>query len=73
MGLNARTVSGGVTTTVLDDSAFSQYQNPAYLRLRKVGNSYVAFYSVDRATWIQSASFSNSMSTAAIGPFAGDL
>ena len=35
IGLNARIVARGVATTVLDDTDFSSYQNPMYLRLTK--------------------------------------
>ncbi len=72
VGLMARTVTRGVATTVLDDSAFSQYQNPTYLRLLRTGSAYVAFYSVDGESWTQAASFTDSIATAAIGPFASN-
>jgi hypothetical protein len=72
VGLIARTVTRGVATTVLDDSAFSQYQNPTYLRLLRTGSAYVAFYSVDGESWTQAASFTDGMATAAIGPFASN-
>ena len=51
IGLSARTITGGRATTVLDDTDFSQYQNPMYLRVTKAGSAYVAFYSVDGANW----------------------
>ena len=35
VGLNARIVTGGVATTVLDDTDYHQYQNPMYLRITK--------------------------------------
>jgi hypothetical protein len=38
---------------VLDDSDFSQYQNPMYIRVTKAGSAYVAFYSVNGANWTQ--------------------
>ncbi len=72
IGLNAHTVTRGVPTTVLEDTDFSQYQNPMYLRLTKTGSAYVALYSVDGASWTQAASFSDTMATTAIGPFASN-
>lgn len=73
IGLMARTVTAGAPTTVLDDSAFSEYQSPTYLRLRRSGSAYVALYSVDGATWKQAASFTATMTAAAIGPFASNF
>ena len=72
VGLNARIVAGGVATTVLDDTDFSQYQNPMYLRVSKAGSAYVALYSVDGANWTQAASFTDATSFTSIGPFASN-
>ena len=72
VGLKAHTVSAGVATAVLDDSAFSQYRNPAYLRLSRKGTAYVAFYSVDAENWIQVSAFKDNIATTAIGPFASN-
>jgi hypothetical protein len=72
IGLNARRVTGGVATTVLDDTDFSQYQSPMYLRVTKAGSAYVAFYSVDGANWTQAASFTDTTSFTSIGPFASN-
>jgi hypothetical protein len=72
IGLNVRTVTSGVASTVVDDADFSQYQNPMYLRLTKSGSAYVALYSVDGINFTQVASFSDSAPTTAIGPFASN-
>jgi len=72
IGLSAHTVAGGVATTVFEDSDFSQYQNPMYLRLTKNGSAYVAMYSLDGVNWTQAASFTDASPTTAIGPFAGN-
>jgi hypothetical protein len=72
IGLSARMVTGGVATTVLDDSDFSQYQNPMYLRVTKAGSAYVAFYSVDGANWTEAASFTDTTIFTSIGPFASN-
>jgi Chitobiase/beta-hexosaminidase C-terminal domain/Bacterial Ig-like domain (group 2) len=72
IGLNARTVTGGAANTVLDDSDFSQYQNPMYLRLTKSGSAYVAFYSVDGVSWTQATSFRDTSASTAVGPFASN-
>jgi hypothetical protein len=72
VGLSAYTVAGGVATAVLQDSDFSQYQNPMYLRLTKTGSAYVAFYSIDGINFTQAASFTDTTSTTAIGPFASN-
>jgi hypothetical protein len=72
IGLNARTVTGGAANTVLDDTDFSQYLNPMYLRVTKAGSAYVAFYSVDGANWTQAASFTDTTNFNSIGPFASN-
>jgi hypothetical protein len=72
VGLSAHTVTSGVSTSVLQDSDFSQYQNPIYLRLTKTGSAYVAFYSVDGINFTQAGSFTDSTPTTAIGPFASN-
>jgi Beta xylosidase C-terminal Concanavalin A-like domain len=68
IGLNARTVTTGVATTVLDDIDLSQYQNPMYLRVTKAGSPYVAFYSVDGTNWTQAASVTDSTIFSSFGP-----
>jgi hypothetical protein len=73
IGLTAYTVTAGVPNTVLDDSDFSQYQNPIYLRLTKTGSSYVAFYSVDGTNWVQAVSFVDTKVPTSIGPFASNF
>jgi hypothetical protein len=73
IGLSAHTVTGGVPTTVLADTDFSQYQNPTYLRLTKTGTAYVAYYSVDGADWTQATSFTYTNVPALIGPFASNF
>lgn len=72
IGLHADSVTRGVATPVLEDSDFSQYQNPMYLRLTKAGSSYVAYYSIDGSNWTQAASFSYPMVPTEIGPFASN-
>ena len=72
IGLNARIVARGVATTVLDDTDFSSYQNPMYLRLTKARSAYVALYSVDGVNWTQAASFTDTTAPTSIGPFAGN-
>jgi hypothetical protein len=72
IGLNANTVTRGVTTTLLNDTDFSQYQNPMYLRLSKSGSAYVALYSVDGVSWTRAASFTDTKAPTAIGPFASN-
>jgi hypothetical protein len=72
IGLNARIVARGVTTTVLDDTDFSSYQNPMYLRLTKAHSAYVALYSVDGVNWVQAASFTDTTTPTSIGLFASN-
>jgi Chitobiase/beta-hexosaminidase C-terminal domain/Bacterial Ig-like domain (group 2) len=72
IGLKALRVTGGAATTVLDDTDFTQYQNPMYLRVTKAGSAYVAFYSVDGANWTQAASFTDNTIFSSIGPFASN-
>ena len=70
IGLGVRVVTRGVASNVLNDTAFSQYQNPMYLRLTKSRSAYVALYSIDGVSWQQAASFTNAAATTAMGPFA---
>jgi hypothetical protein len=72
IGLNARRVTGGAATTVLNDSDFSQYQNPMYLRVKRAGSAYVGFYSVDGTNWTQAVSFTDTTIFSSIGPFASN-
>jgi hypothetical protein len=72
IGLNARIVVRGVATTVLDDTDFSSYQNPMYLRLTKARSAYVALYSVDGVNWVQAASFTDTAAPTSIGLFASN-
>ena len=72
IGLNARIVAGGVATTVLNDTDFSQYQNPMYLRVTKAGSAYVVLYSADGTNWTQAASFAAAGAFTSIGPFASN-
>jgi hypothetical protein len=72
IGLSAHTVTGGVGTAVLQDSDFSQYQNPMYLRLTKTGSAFVALYSVDGINFTQAASFTDTAAITAIGPYASN-
>jgi hypothetical protein len=72
VGLSVHTVIRGVAATVLEDSDFSQYQNPMYLRLNRMGTSYVAQYSIDGVSWAQAVSFTYLARTAMIGPYASN-
>ena len=72
VGLSAHTVTGGVATSVLQDSDFSQYQNPMYLRLTKTGSAYVALYSIDGINFTQAGSFTDTAAPTAVGPFASN-
>jgi regulation of enolase protein 1 (concanavalin A-like superfamily) len=72
VGLSVHTVIHGVATTMLEDSDFSQYQNPMYLRLSRTGSAYVAQYSVDGVSWAQAASFTYLDPATMIGPYASN-
>jgi Bacterial Ig-like domain (group 2) len=72
IGLNAHSVARGVATALFEDTDFSQYQNPMYLRLTKSGSAYVALYSIDGVSWAQAASFTDTKATTGIGPFASN-
>jgi hypothetical protein len=70
--LVVETVVGGVATKAFDDTNFSQYQNPIYLRLTRTNSAYVAFYSVDGTNWKQVVSFTDPKIPTAIGPYASN-
>jgi hypothetical protein len=72
IGLAGLTISGGVSTTVFNDTDFSQYESPMYLRLARSGDAYMAFYSIDGAHWTQATSFTDARTFAFIGPFASN-
>jgi hypothetical protein len=72
IGLSANSVTRGVATALLEDTDFSQYQNPMYLRLTKSGSAYVALYSIDGVSWSQAASFTDTKANTCIGPFASN-
>jgi hypothetical protein len=72
IGLGAEMAANGGVTTVLDDTDFSPYQNPMYLRLTRTGSAYVALYSIDGVSWTQAASFTDTMATTWVGPFASN-
>jgi hypothetical protein len=72
IGLSARIVTGGVATTVLDDTDFGQYQNPMYLRVTKAGSAFATLYSVDGVNWTQAASFTDTAAFTSVGPFASN-
>jgi hypothetical protein len=70
--LLVQTVASGIATKVLDETNFSQYQNPIYLRITRNSNAYVTFYSIDGTSWVQAASFANTRTPTSIGPFASN-
>jgi Chitobiase/beta-hexosaminidase C-terminal domain/Bacterial Ig-like domain (group 2)/Beta xylosidase C-terminal Concanavalin A-like domain len=72
VGLKANTVVNGAVSTVLQDTDFTEYQTPMYLRMARSGSAYIAYYSVDGMNWTQAASFTYSQVPTAIGPFAGN-
>jgi hypothetical protein len=72
IGLGAEIVNNGSVSRVLDDQDFAQYQNPMYLRLTRAGSAYVAYYSLDGASWTQTTTFNDSSATTAVGPFASN-
>ena len=72
VGLSVHTVIRGVASTILEDTDFSQYQNPMYLQLSRAGSAYVAQYSVDGVSWTQAASFTYLTPATAIGPYASN-
>ena len=72
IGLSVHTVTHGAAATILEDTDFSQYQNPMYLQLIRTGSAYVAQYSVDGVSWTQVASFTYLAPATAIGPYASN-
>jgi hypothetical protein len=67
--LSAETVASGIATVLLDNTNFSQYQSPMYLRLSRAGSAYIAYYSTDGATWTQATSFTYTTMPTSIGLF----
>jgi hypothetical protein len=72
LSLIARTVTGGIAATVLNETEFSDYRNPMYLRLTRAGSAYRAFYSVDGVSWTPAIDFNNYKTPTLVGPFASN-
>lgn len=73
LNLSAHVITEGVATTALvTDVDFSQYRNPIYLRMRRAGSIYTAFYSMDGVDWTQVSSFHDAKLPTSIGPFASN-
>jgi hypothetical protein len=72
IGLTAKTVTGGVATTVFNEADFNEYQNPMYLRLTRSRSTYIAYYSVDGSVWTQATTFTDTRIPTSLGPFAGN-
>jgi Big-like domain-containing protein/beta-xylosidase-like protein len=72
VGLSVHTVTHGAAATILEDTDFSQYQNPMYLQLSRTGSTYIAQYSVDGVSWSQVANFTYLTPATAIGPYASN-
>jgi hypothetical protein len=71
--LSAHVVTDGVATTVVvGDADFSSYQNRMYLRLKRTGNSYAAFYSLDGVDWTQASGFKDNKVPISVGLFASN-
>ena len=43
-----------------------------YLRIKRLGSVYDAYYSVDGNVWTQAATFNDTHVPTAVGPFAGN-
>jgi hypothetical protein len=71
--LSAEMVASGVPTNVLDDTNFSQYRTPMYLRLTRAGSAYMAYYSTDGTDWTQATSFTDTKIPTSVGPFASNF
>jgi hypothetical protein len=72
VGLSVHTVTHGEAATILEDTDFSQYQNPMYLQLSRTDSNYIAQYSVDGVSWSQVASFTYLTPAIEIGPYASN-
>ena len=73
LNLSAHVVTDGVaTSTLVGDTEFSPYQNPMYLRLRRTGNNYQAFYSTDGVNWTLASGFNDTKVPASVGLFASN-
>jgi hypothetical protein len=70
--LSAETVVAGALSHVFDNTNFSQYRTPMYLRLTREGSAYVAFYSIDGVEWVQVGAFTDAKIPTSIGPFASN-
>lgn len=72
ISLNAHTVTNGVAATVFNDAVFHEYHSPMYLRIKRAGSVYDAYYSVDGTVWTLAASFNDTSVPTLVGPFAGN-
>ena len=70
--LECTSITAGTQDIRINTVPFSGYPVPTYLRLTRVGTTYTAYYSPDGVTWTEAGSFSDSLTTTYIGPFAGN-
>ena len=70
--LDGQSVNGGVATALFENRNFREYQIPIHLRLTRTGQTYVTYYSVDGAVWVQCGTFVDPRVPTWIGPFASN-
>jgi hypothetical protein len=70
VALSAATITSGTQTTQIQDSPFSGYAVPTYLRLNRTGTTYTAYWSADGVTWNQAGSFTDSLVVTGLAPYA---
>ena len=72
INLSGHSVSKGAVTTIFEQRSFREYQIPLHLRLTRTGSTYIAYYSVDGAVWIECGRFAEQRVPTWLGPFASN-
>ena len=67
----AARIEGGVASSIVN-VAITVPNQPMYMRIERVGDSWTQSYSLDGATWTTSSSFSHSLAVSQVGVFAGN-
>ena len=70
IGLGASTIISGNQITTIQSLPFTSYSVPTYLRLRRVGSTYTAYWSKDGVNWNEAGSFNDSMVVTGLAPYA---
>jgi lysophospholipase L1-like esterase len=70
ISLAASTIIAGSQSTKVQIAPFTPYSVPTYLRLTRVGTTYMAYWSTDGVNWSEAGSFTDSLVVSGLAPYA---